>query len=64
LSLLDKCTENGITLTDLAEMAEVSTEYLSRLNTGKNKNPTLKIMNKICEVFDVSLDELNEIFKN
>jgi DNA-binding Xre family transcriptional regulator len=61
---LDKCIEHKITLTDLAKIIGVSNEYLSRLNTGKDKNPTLKIMNKICKTFDISLDELNKILKN
>lgn len=64
MSLLEKCKEQKITLAELSDITEISVEYLSRLNTGKDKNPSLKVMDKICDVFEISLDELKNILKN
>lgn len=57
LRLLD---EQGITKTELADMAEISVSFLSDLTNGK-ANPSLKIMEAISDALGASLPALLEI---
>jgi len=43
---------------ELAELADVSTYTINKLN--KNENVTVEVLEKICEVLDCSLDDIME----
>ena len=48
---------NGLTQEKLAEMIEVSTEHLSRIETGAYR-PSLLLIEKISEIFNIDESEL------
>lgn len=48
---------HDLTQRELAEKLEISTSHLSELETGK-KNPTLQLLGKYAQVFEVSLSSL------
>ena len=43
---------------ELAELADVSTHTINKLN--KNENVTVELLEKICKVLDCSLDDIME----
>lgn len=45
----------GLTLSELADRANVSKSYLSNLERNLNKNPSIQVMEKISAVLDVEL---------
>ena len=45
----------GYTLSELAELANISKSYLSNIERNINKNPSLEIMNKIAVVLNIEL---------
>ena len=49
--------QNGFTQEKLAEMLEISTEHLSRIETGSYR-PSLLLIEKISEIFDIDESEL------
>lgn len=54
--------ERGITLTSVSEKTGISVGYLSHLENGTRKNPSIEIMDKIAKalgksVFDVFFTE-------
>ena len=48
---------NGLTQEKLAEMLEISTEHLSRIETGSYR-PSLLLIEKISEIFNIDESEL------
>jgi XRE family transcriptional regulator, master regulator for biofilm formation len=48
----------GLTLTELAERADISKSYLSNIERDINKNPSIKILEKISIVLEVDLNLL------
>lgn len=50
--------EKGITLTDIASKTGISIGYLSHLEKGTRKNPSIEIMDKIAKVLDKSVSEV------
>jgi transcriptional regulator with XRE-family HTH domain len=52
-----KKENRNFTQEDLAELVEVDRSYIGFLERGE-KNPTLKKLEKIAKVFDMSLSEL------
>jgi XRE family transcriptional regulator, master regulator for biofilm formation len=47
--------KKGLTLTELAEKAEISKSNLSNIERNINKNPSVQVLNKIAEVLEVDL---------
>lgn len=45
----------GYSLTQLAERSNVSKSYLSNIERSVNKNPSIKVLNRIAKVLDVDL---------
>jgi XRE family transcriptional regulator, master regulator for biofilm formation len=45
----------GLTLSELADRANVSKSYLSNLERNLNKNPSIQVIEKISTVLDVGL---------
>ena len=45
----------GLTLSELADRANVSKSYLSNLERNLNKNPSIQVIEKISTVLDVEL---------
>ena len=48
----------GLSQQELSEKTNVSKQYISLLETGQAKNPSLSIMKKIAEVLEVSIGEI------
>ena len=42
----------------LARLADVANNTLIKMESGKNKNPTLDTLKKVAKAFDVSVDDL------
>jgi putative transcriptional regulator len=65
LSLKAICKKKRIdTLTALSEKTGLTVDYLSKLNTGRRKNPSRDVMEKIAIALGITLDELNDSLKN
>ncbi len=47
----------GITIAELAEMAEISQKHLGEIELGK-QNPTIETIERISHIFNMSLSEL------
>ena len=52
--------EKGLTLSQLAEKADVSKSYLSNIERHIKQNPSIQVMEKIATVLDVDLNTLLE----
>jgi XRE family transcriptional regulator of biofilm formation len=50
--------ERNLSLAQLAELSGVNKSYLSKVERGLQKNPSISIVRKLSVAFDVSLDEL------
>jgi len=50
--------KQGLTLSELAEKANISKSYLSNIERNLNQNPSIHIIKKIAEVLDVDLRKL------
>lgn len=58
MSLKMLCRQKGMTFTELAEKANTTVDYLSKLNTGKRDNPSYKFLDKVADILGVSISEL------
>ncbi|MED3573040.1 helix-turn-helix transcriptional regulator [Cytobacillus praedii] len=47
--------KRGYTLSEFAELANISKSYLSNIERDINKNPSLEVMQKIAKVLNVDL---------
>ena len=47
--------QRGLSLSDLAERAGISKSYLSNLERNLNKNPSIKMVDKIASVLGIDL---------
>ncbi|WP_102273041.1 helix-turn-helix domain-containing protein [Cytobacillus massiliigabonensis] len=47
--------KRGYTLSEFAELADISKSYLSNIERNINKNPSLDVMQKIASVLNVDL---------
>lgn len=47
--------QKGYSLTELAELTNISKSYLSNIERNLNKNPSLKVVIKIAKVLEVDL---------
>ena len=50
--------KKGLTLTELAEQANISKSYLSNIEREINHNPSIQVMGKISKVLGVDLKNL------
>ena len=50
--------EKGLTLSELAERANIAKSYLSNMERNINQNPSIQIIEKIAQVLDVDLETL------
>ncbi|MFT8319860.1 MAG: helix-turn-helix domain-containing protein [Bacillus sp. (in: firmicutes)] len=51
-------TQRGYSINELSELAGVSKSYLSYIERGIQKNPSLKILSKLAKTLDTNLEEL------
>lgn len=49
----------GLSQKKLAEMANISAPYLSALEKGKKKNPTLQVLQNIAKALEVEIKDLH-----
>ena len=50
--------QKGLTLSELAELCHVSAGYLSHLENGSRKNPSIRVMNKISDALNKSITDV------
>ena len=50
--------EKGMTLTKLAHLADLSPGYICHLEKGTRKNPSMKVMTKICIALNCELTDI------
>lgn len=50
--------EKGITLTEIANKTGISIGYLSHLEKGTRKNPSIEMMDKISKYLDKSVSDV------
>ncbi|MGJ7919498.1 helix-turn-helix domain-containing protein [Neobacillus sp. LXY-4] len=50
--------KKGLTLSELADRAQISKSYLSNIERNLNQNPSIKVIKKIGKVLDVDLKTL------
>ncbi len=48
----------GLSQEKLARLADVANNTLIKMETGKNKNPTLETLKKVAKALDVTVDSL------
>lgn len=60
MSLMALCKKHGYSLRRLSEEAEISLPYLSNLNTGIYRNPSLQLLTKISDKLGVSIEDVAE----
>ena len=51
----------GYTLSELAELSNISKSYLSNIERNINKNPSLEVIQKIATVLQVNISILVEL---
>ncbi|MCB2299865.1 helix-turn-helix domain-containing protein [Clostridium tagluense] len=52
----------GLSLYDLEREVEISPAYISRLERGSRRNPTMEIVGRLSSFFDISLSTIEELF--
>ncbi|AGK52657.1 XRE family transcriptional regulator [Bacillus sp. 1NLA3E] len=57
-NILEIRKKRALSLTELAERANISKSYLSNIERDLNKNPSIQVMNKIAAVLNVDLKTL------
>ncbi|MEO3945372.1 helix-turn-helix transcriptional regulator [Gorillibacterium sp. CAU 1737] len=50
--------QKGLTITELAEMADISKSYLSHMERKLQNNPSLQMLSKLAESLDTNLEFL------
>ncbi|UTE77539.1 helix-turn-helix domain-containing protein [Rossellomorea sp. KS-H15a] len=50
--------EMGLTINELANLSNVSKSYISSIERGIQKNPSIKVLRKIATSMDSSLEEI------
>lgn len=64
--ILNLCTENKITINELATFSGLRATTIYSVINGKSKNPSFETIKKICEGFGISIRDFfdDDIFKN
>jgi XRE family transcriptional regulator, master regulator for biofilm formation len=57
-NIFDIRKRKGLTLSELAERANISKSYLSNIERSLNKNPSIKVLEKVAKVLGVDLEAL------
>ncbi|MCB9758163.1 MAG: helix-turn-helix domain-containing protein [Candidatus Omnitrophica bacterium] len=52
--------DRKLTLREVEEKAQISNAYLSQVERGERSTPTMKILDRLAEVYGVSVSTLNE----
>lgn len=50
-------TSKGLTVNRLATLSGISQSYLRDIEIGKNHNPTIELLECLCETLDISLKD-------
>jgi len=64
MTLKELCTKSKLTFLEISKSTGISTVYLSQLNTGFKRNPSIGIVSKISNVLKVSLEEVQKTIKS
>lgn len=56
--LIELRARDGITKAELAERAKVNYNTIVKIESGENKNPTIKTLIAIAKVFKIRVEEL------
>lgn len=51
-------TERGFSLSDVGEKIDVSPSYIFRLEKGERKNPSISIISKLCNFYNLDLSSV------
>jgi len=51
-------SQKGFTLSKLAELSGISAGYLSHLENGTRKNPSIEVMNRISDALNKSITDV------
>ncbi len=51
-------TEKGLSVNEFSRLSNVSKSYISNIERGVQKNPSLIVLNKLAKTLGVPLDEL------
>jgi XRE family transcriptional regulator, master regulator for biofilm formation len=57
-NIYDIRKRKGLTLSELAERANISKSYLSNIERSLNKNPSINVLEKVANVLGVDLEAL------
>src|SRR5437762_8111185 len=49
---------NGMSLSQVSELTGISKAYLVRLETNENANPSLEMLHRLAQAFDVTVADL------
>jgi transcriptional regulator with XRE-family HTH domain len=50
--------KKGLSQDKLTKLADITLTTLTKIETGINRNPTIKTLQKIAKALDISIDEL------
>lgn len=50
--------KNGLTIIELSERVEITSDHLGRIERGEAKNPGIQIISRIAEALGVELKDL------
>jgi transcriptional regulator with XRE-family HTH domain len=56
--ILDLRLKHGLSKADLADQAKVNYNTIVKIESGENKNPTIKTLISIAQAFNISVEEL------
>lgn len=64
--ILNLCTENKITINELAVLSGLRATTIYSVINGKSKNPSFVTIKKICSGFDISIRDFfdDKVFNN
>ena len=51
----------GLRRVDLAERAGISVEYLTRIEQGRDRNPSIAVVNAVADALDMDVAERNHL---
>ncbi|WP_272867409.1 helix-turn-helix domain-containing protein [[Bacillus] enclensis] len=52
--------ERGMTINELSHLAGISKSYISSIERGLQKNPSIKVLQRLADTLDISLSQLLE----